>query len=53
MATVSFLCKVTGDTEWQPVTSPSYETEREVLNWLEGFMGVNFPTTIKNLKVWL
>lgn len=53
MATISFLCKVTGDTDWHPVSSPSYETAEQALNWLEGFMGVSDPTMVKNLRVWL
>ena len=50
MATISFLCKVTGDTDWHPVSSPSYETAEQALNWLEGFMGVSDPTMVKDRK---
>ena len=53
MATISFLCKVAGDTEFVPVTSPSYETAEQALNWLEGFMGTDGHTTVKRLRVWL
>lgn len=52
MASVSFMCKVAGDAEFVPVTSPSYENPESVLSWLEGFLGTGNPTSIKNLKVW-
>lgn len=49
---VSLLCKVAVGTAFYPVTSPSYENSESVLAWLEGFLGTNNPTAIKNLKVW-
>jgi len=50
--TVSFLCKVAGDVDWHPITSPSYDTPEALLMWIEGFMGTDSPVTVKNLRMW-
>jgi len=49
---VSFLCKVAGDVDWVPITSPYYDSHEDILSYLEGFMGMDSPVTIKSLKIW-
>jgi hypothetical protein len=49
---VSFLCKVAGDTDWHPVTSPSYDDASGVMHWLHGFMMGPNPVTIKDMRMW-
>ena len=50
--TISFLCRVAGDIEWHPVTSPAYEKKEFLVDWLLGFMNGPNPISIKEMRMW-